>query len=649
MPFSPSRGSQDTLVTLTGQSLFTTTGIYLISGSTRGQATIVSTGNSLVTFYPPSTPPGDLRSGQWQLFNKFGSATTTDYFTWINTPFLSGFVPGSGFTGYSIRLTGSGIRDLTGLYFLMDGREYTGVLSSAVFESNTWIRTGYVPFISGSLNAYARLMVMSEGGSHSPSQLFFIREGGLSLSGLVDFPSPFQAHNYLRGNSTANALEWRTPNQVLNDITGLLKSGGDHLTGNYSITGGVLSLTGLRVNDSDIPTIGHHLTANSGQLYWSGSKVLIQSGTTEDGIITYNKDYPNTVVESGVKVSGSRIVGGQLKLDNTDIPFDQTNVFNALSGKLYWSGQLIGLLSGNNEDGIVTYNKDYPNINVETGVKISGSRIDAGQLRLDNTSIPFDQTNVLNVVSGKLYWSGQLLGLLSGNSEDGIVTYNKDYPNINVETGVKISGGRIELNQARLANSDIPFDPTNVLSTTSGKLYWSGQLLALLSGNSEDGVVTYNKDYPNVNVETGVKISGQRIELGQLRIANSTTPFDPTNVVSASGGLLMWTGGQVAMLPTPVQPHNYLRENANSNALEWRTPNQLLNDITGVLKSGGDVLTGNYCISGGELCLTGLKFHGTGLATGDVLWRTRLFSGNTILMEAVVGGVIWRGFSYKFS
>lgn len=273
MPFSPNRGSQDTIISLSGMSLASTTGVHFESGATGALCTLLTTGNSLITFTPPATPPSGIRSGVFRVYNKFGNAATTNYFTWINTPFLSGFVPGSGFTGYGVRLTGSGVRDLTGLYFLVEGREYTGVLDSAVFESNTWIRTGYIPFISGSLNAYARLRIMSEGGSHSPSQLLFIREGGLSLSGLVDFPTPLQAHNYLRGNSTANALEWRTPNQVLNDITGVLKSGGDVLTGNYCISGGELCLTGLKFHGTGLAT---------GDVLWrtrlfSGNTILMEA------------------------------------------------------------------------------------------------------------------------------------------------------------------------------------------------------------------------------------------------------------------------------------------------------------------------------------------------------------------------------------
>ena len=254
MPFSPNHGSQDTLITASGMSLFTTSGIYLISGSTRGQCSIVSTGNSFATFYPPNTPPGNLRSGNIQLFNNFGNATTTDYFTWIQTPFISGIAPLSGQTGISIKISGSGIRDLTGLYFSSVVGTYTGAMADPVFESSTWTRTVTVPWMSGGLNVFTNIKGMSEGGSSTASQLFYIREDGISLSGITNFPTPILAYQYLRANSTADGLEWQTPNQVLVAITGVNKSGGDYLTGEYFITGGKLNVTGLNIQNSGITT-----------------------------------------------------------------------------------------------------------------------------------------------------------------------------------------------------------------------------------------------------------------------------------------------------------------------------------------------------------------------------------------------------------
>lgn len=251
MSFQPNRGSESTLISLSGASLLSVSGIYLTSGSIRGQCSLVSASTNLITFYPPATPPGNLRSGLFTIYNLFGSATETNYFTQIQTPKISGINPSSGFTGNYFRISGSGARDYTGLWF---NDLYTGVLTDPIFENSTWIRSGIIPFFSGGLNAYFSVKVMSEGGSSVSPTLYFVRENGLSLSGLVGFPSPIQTYNFLRGNSTADGLEWQTPNQVLVAITGVNKSGGDYLTGNYFITGGMVNLTGLNIQNSGITT-----------------------------------------------------------------------------------------------------------------------------------------------------------------------------------------------------------------------------------------------------------------------------------------------------------------------------------------------------------------------------------------------------------
>lgn len=260
MSISPSRASRDTLSTVQGQSLQTTTGLYLISGSTRSQCTIVSTGNSFVTYYLPSTPPGNLRSGNLQLFNLFGSVTSTDYQIYIDTPYISGIAPLSGFTGTNFRISGSGIRDATGLYFASVAGTYTGTLTDPVFESQTWIRTGQAPWMSGALNLYCNVKVMSEGGSSTASQLFYVREDGISLSGISNFPTPIQGQNYLRGTPAADGLEWRTPTQVLADISGVNRTG-DYMSGDLYITGAALLTTGIKLISTGTST-GHVIFSN---------------------------------------------------------------------------------------------------------------------------------------------------------------------------------------------------------------------------------------------------------------------------------------------------------------------------------------------------------------------------------------------------
>ena len=240
--------------------MYTTTGLYLISGSVRGQCTIVSTGNSFITYYLPSTPPGNLRSGNLQIFNAYGSATSTDYQIYLDPVYVSGIAPLSGVTGVGIKISGSGIRDITGLYFVLGNDEYTGVFNTPIFEASTWITTGYIPFISGSLGYHTKIRAMSEGGAHTASQTFFIREEGLTLSGFSDFPTPFQPLNYLRENAGGTSLEWRTQTDVLLDISGV-NVYGDVMSGDLTMSGAAINTTGLKLLSTGTST-GHVIFSN---------------------------------------------------------------------------------------------------------------------------------------------------------------------------------------------------------------------------------------------------------------------------------------------------------------------------------------------------------------------------------------------------
>ncbi len=272
MAFSPSRGSQDTLVSISGASLLSTTGVFLVSGLISGQCSLVSTSTNVITFYPPSTPPGNLRSGQFQIYNKFGTGIERNYFTWIQTPYISGIAPLSGFTGTNFKISGSGCRDLTGLYFTSPVGTYTGVLSTPVFENSTWICSGQVGWMSGGLNSFVNIKGMNEGGFSIAPQLFFVREDGISLSGIVGFPSPIQTYNYLRGNSTADALEWQTPNQVLASISGIFRSG-DIMSGDLTMTGAALNTTGIKLLTTGTST-GHVILTNR---IFSGNYIISEA------------------------------------------------------------------------------------------------------------------------------------------------------------------------------------------------------------------------------------------------------------------------------------------------------------------------------------------------------------------------------------
>lgn len=249
--FSPISGSRDILVSLSGNSLFSVTGVFLTSGTTGAQATLVSTSTNLITFYPPSVAPSGITSGKWQIFNLFGNSTESNYFYYLPPVFISGFQPQSGFTGSAVTFSGSGLQNVSGILF----GDQLGTFATPILQNETYIVTGFVPFYSGGLSKFIDITIFSPGGSSTLGS-FYVMERGISLSGLNGFPTPYIAENYIRINTDASALEYRTPNQVLNDITGVLKSGGDYLTGDYYITGGKLNVTGISIQSTGMNATG---------------------------------------------------------------------------------------------------------------------------------------------------------------------------------------------------------------------------------------------------------------------------------------------------------------------------------------------------------------------------------------------------------
>lgn len=275
--FNPISGSRDSLIYLSGNSLFSVTGVYLTSGGTGNQATLISTSTNLITFYPPSVAPSGIISGKWKIYNLFGNSTDNNYFYYLQPVFISGFQPHSGFTGSAVTFSGSGLQNISGILF---GDQY-GTFNAPILQNGTYIVTGFVPFYSGALSKFIDITIFSPGGSSTLGS-FYVMERGISLTGLNGFPVPLIPLNYLRANSTADALEWRTPTQVLeNDLTGVSKKG-DYLTGDFFLTGGALYLTGLVIQNSGLATgqtifrtnifSGNYLTLDAivGGISWRG-------------------------------------------------------------------------------------------------------------------------------------------------------------------------------------------------------------------------------------------------------------------------------------------------------------------------------------------------------------------------------------------
>ncbi len=174
--FTPDRGNQNTLVTLNGFSLSRTTGVYLLSGATRSLCTLASSGLSQITFYPPANYAP--RSGQFDVYTNFGNTVSTNYFTYIENLHMSGFFPTQDITGNWVKISGSGIRDITGFYFNNYPTSFSINLVGTVYQLS-----GIIPMVSENIARGFQLKIMSEAGSYISPNQFIIRPGPTEIWG----------------------------------------------------------------------------------------------------------------------------------------------------------------------------------------------------------------------------------------------------------------------------------------------------------------------------------------------------------------------------------------------------------------------------------------------------------------------------------
>lgn len=193
--FSPARGNSNTLVTLLGDSLLKTTGIYLISGSTVSQGTLITSGQNSITFNPPAS--FNPRSGQFQVYTLFGNSTSINYFTYLQSPLISGYFPVENTTGTPFVLSGLGIADVTGLYFNNYQTAFSIVNNGGITQLS-----GTVPFTNDDKPLKATISIYSEAGSYSFSSQFTIHPSGTQFWGELSGKYQIHATGYEIQNQT---------------------------------------------------------------------------------------------------------------------------------------------------------------------------------------------------------------------------------------------------------------------------------------------------------------------------------------------------------------------------------------------------------------------------------------------------------------
>jgi hypothetical protein len=165
------KGNSNTFINITGAGLASTTGIKFNNGITSAYGTIASTSPYSIYVYPPASIA--TGSGIINLYTRYGSANSTNNFTFIPSLYISGASPMNGFTGDLITITGSGMSSVTGVYFGAYNAQFTSNPSRNSFEISGWIPNEY----KFSSPQYINISIYNEVGSYTMT--------GFNLNGAI--------------------------------------------------------------------------------------------------------------------------------------------------------------------------------------------------------------------------------------------------------------------------------------------------------------------------------------------------------------------------------------------------------------------------------------------------------------------------------
>ncbi len=157
---TPTGGSRNTIITITGTSLLSTNNVIFNVGSSYTLGSIISVTDTMVRVKPPFIAPVASGTGFIYLATPFGIASS-GAFRLLPILSISGYTPTNGLTGDSIRITGSGLQGATGVYF----GQYSGVFNG-VSELGTWVLSGIVPSNYSCCTSDIQICVYNEGDSY---------------------------------------------------------------------------------------------------------------------------------------------------------------------------------------------------------------------------------------------------------------------------------------------------------------------------------------------------------------------------------------------------------------------------------------------------------------------------------------------------
>lgn len=303
----------------------------------------------------------------------------------------------------------------------------------------------------------------------------------------------------------------------------------------------------IQIENGIIPSSGNTLSATSGQLYWSGQKAAIISGNTENAVLVYNEDYPNAIAQTGVYVNQGKLAVGISTLPDYNLQVHgsapsvgitsltntaELSMTNAIQNKCYLVYSGSGFDTRVGSATLPTTTVRHGELDVSGLLRIRGN---------DNRSYE----NALSTISGQLYWSGSKIAILSGNTANGLIKYDANYPNAAVQTGAvhiydtALGGDTFGIGtslpsynlETKASNASLGVTSTStsaeidMVNTVGNKCYfvYSGQKLDMRIGSVSIPTITIVGGSPG---NIGFRTNEPRGDLELLRNSISVTQND---------------------------------------------------------------------------------------------------------------------------
>ena len=606
--FIPTSGYYNQTVQIIGTGLGNVTGLSLVDDSNNYYPiTIQSVLSEKIAFKIPIVP---VDSGRINIFSTHSSGTTSQYFTIIKPPIITGFIPTEGVEGSEISLFGINLQDVASIKLKSKNNNtlysFTAFATSGVDDQGNAVITGLIP--SSGIQPLPQKFDIRidsadpiQGGSETG--VFTIQVEDLTVFGnLRVFKNTFlKSGLHVSGASLLNTL-------VATGAGNALIVSGNSLLNTLDVIG-TLNVDGAVDMDSVLDVQGAVTLRSS--LSVAGQADIV-GALNVDGAVDMDSvlDVQGAVtLQSSLSVTGQADIVGALNVDGAvdmDSVLDVQGAVTLQSSLSVSGASLLNTLvaTGAGNALIVSGHSSLNTLSLTGSVNINGT----GSLFINGVEVNAgDAINKDRITGGLVIVTGNGGLTVSGHSSLNTLSLTGSV-NINGTGSLFINGVEVNAGGAvtNITNStDFSVFSTGVQSTVN--IYsGSGNFNIYNSGN---GSIVFNSGTSRFDFFSG-DATFINSNIGSLVLSSPTNINSGTNTIS--GGTINITGG--------------------TNAIT----NNFYPTGTGNIFVTGDVVniySGNVAISGGVNSITG----GISNLFGDTTVNIN-FGTNTITASGL-GGV----------